>query len=238
MEPKPFKSITAENKILEALKSDLDIAINSNNEKIKQLEALYEERKESNKEIGTVILDEVNLFYQKELKKLKAEQAAAIKAKADLEAQLETIKIATDYERKRRIKRAAYNNEADRFAQDKATLNLLKQNTPLSPEPLEIEDFDFGEERSNNIQILKNVENVDDGYYLILAVHNDVAKRDEFLTKAIASGRTDINFFYDVNTSKYYIYYEKFDGIQAANESLKSKGNKPYNTKLSVLKIE
>lgn len=233
-EPKPFKSVTAENNAIEALKSDIDEVIKERNERIKELEDLLDQRER----IATMENDTVNLYYQKAIKKLKAEQLQTVQAKATLSATLEGINEATEIERKRRIKRAAYDNEQDRYLQDKATLSIIKQNTPLSPTPIKEEDFDFGEEQSNNIEILKNVQNVENGYYMIVAVHNDKEKRDDFLRKAVASGRTDINFFYDVSTSKYYIYYQKFDSIEESNEALKSKGSRPYNGKLSIIKIE
>jgi hypothetical protein len=99
-------------------------------------------------------------------------------------------------------------------------------------------DFDFGEQQSDNIQILENVKNVDNGYYLVIAVHTDVDKRNDFVTKVVASGRSNVDFFYDVNTSKYYIYYDKFESIEQANRALESKGDRPYNKKLSLVKIE
>ena len=234
LEPKPFKSITAENKSLEALKADLDAVITSRSQEIKELELLYGQRQESD----TINLNEVNLFYQKKINKLKSEQAAAIQTRAELETQLEEIEVATDYERKRRIKRAAYTNQEDRYATDMATLNTIKTSTALSATPLSEEDFDYGEDRGNNIKIVKNIPNEENGYYVILAVHSDVAKRDEFLTKVVASGEKNINFFYDVNTSKYYIYHEKFDSVQSANRAIDSKEEKPYNSKLSIVKIE
>ncbi|WP_223035054.1 PorP/SprF family type IX secretion system membrane protein [Hanstruepera marina] len=233
LEPKPFKSISAENKKLAAIQTDLDAVIEARNKEIKRLEELYNQREESD----TINLDEVSLFHRKKLKELKAEQEAAIKAKANLEIQLEEIKIATDFERKRRIKRAAYKNQEDRYAQDTNTLKLIKENTPISTETKTEDDFDFGEARSNKIQIVKNVANEENGYYVVLAVHSDVKKRDEFITNVVASGDKNINFFYDVNTSKYYIYQDKFDSIQSANNALDS-NNKPYKSKMSIVKIE
>ncbi|MNF91860.1 hypothetical protein D3C87_1254710 [compost metagenome] len=73
---------------------------------------------------------------------------------------------------------------------------------------------------------------------MIIAVHSSVEKRDEFLTKAVASGRSDVNFFYNIATSKYYIYYEKFDGLSEATKALEAKGNKPYNGKMAIVKVE
>ncbi len=234
MEPKAFKSLTAENEALEALTLELDQAIETRNNRIKEMENLYEQRLK----IFPLVNDEVNLYYQRAIKKLKAEQLAAIRTKSSLTSNLDQIKEAIEFERKRRIKRAAFDSEQDRYQQDRTALSIIKQNTKLSTVPLKSEDFEFGEEQSSNIQILKNVKNVENGFYLIVAVHNDVAKRDDFVKKVVASGRTDIDFFYDVNTSKYFIYYDKFDSIEEANEALKSKGNRPYNIKMSLIKIE
>ncbi|OUS00123.1 hypothetical protein A9Q86_11830 [Flavobacteriales bacterium 33_180_T64] len=232
--PKPFKSITAENNALEVIKSDLDDVIKTRNEKIEQLKVLYDDKFEAD----TITNDDVYLYYQKALKELNSEQLKATDARVTLEIRLEAIRIATEFERRRRIKRAAFDNEDERYLQDRATLKNIKQTTAIRNEPLESKDYDFGEEQSSNIQILKNVENIENGYYLIIAVHSDVDDRNNFVEKIVASGRTDIDFFYDVNTSKYYIYYDKFDSIEAANEGLKLKGNKPYNVKMSLVKIE
>ena len=47
LQPKPFKSITAENNALNAIKADLDNVIKSRNEKIDELNKLYDERVDS-----------------------------------------------------------------------------------------------------------------------------------------------------------------------------------------------
>lgn len=233
--PKPFKSVTAENAILESLKVEIDDVIKSQNDKITELERLYNERLKnvSDKE------DDVNAYYLNAIESLKSEQLQALQTKENLLSTLETIKVATEFERKRRIKRAAYDNEEVRYAKDRAALNVIKQNTIVSSAPYEIEDFDFGEERNtNNIQIVNDVSNADSGYYLVLAVHSDVAKRDDFLTKAVASGKVNIDFFFDVKTSKYYIYYQKFDDVESASRALQSKSNNPLDSQMSMVKIE
>ena len=234
VQPKPFKSVTAENNALNSIKVDLENIIKSRSEKIDELNKLYEDRIAN----STYGLDEVALFYKKEIKRLKAEQLKANEVNAQLNTKLDAIRIATEVEKRRRIKRAAFNNEEDRYSQDRAMLNNIKQNTVLSDEPLKETDFDFGEPLGNNIKILKNIDNVDSGYYLIIAVHSDTKKRNEFLTNVVASGRTDVDFFHDVATSKYYIFYDKFEDIGNANKALESKGNRPYNGKMSIVKIE
>ncbi|WP_232217128.1 PorP/SprF family type IX secretion system membrane protein [Winogradskyella sp. J14-2] len=232
VKPKPFKSVTAENNKLNAIKSDLDEVIKSQTEKIDSLNSLYEERYKTTK------LDEVNLFYRKKIEDLKLKQAEAKTLRIQLNNRLEIIKEATEFEKRRRIKRAAYDNDQDRYAQDRTMLQNIKRTTKPAETPYTSDDFDFGEAQSENIQILKNVKNTESGYYLIIAVHSDINKRNDFLTKVIASGRANVDFFYDVNTSKYYIYYSKFDSISAANKAMEDKGNKPYNEKMSLIKIE
>ena len=232
--PQPFKSITAENEALEKIKSNLDATIKSRNEKLKELETLYDEEYEA----GTITNDAVMLYYKKKIDKLKAEQVTAIKTRQGLITKLKSIKVGLDFERKRRIKRASFNNEEDRFEQDRAALKTIKENTTLSQVPLRREDFDFGEAESGSIKILKNVNNVENGYYVIIATHAKKSKRDEFLRKAVASGRNDINFFYDVNTSRYYIYYIKSDSIKNATAKMKLEASKPYNNNMSIIKIE
>ncbi|WP_242157489.1 PorP/SprF family type IX secretion system membrane protein [Aestuariivivens sediminis] len=231
--PKAFKSISAENREIEALKVDIDNIIKSQDLKINELQALYNERL---KTIGNKA-DQVNAYYLRKINELKSEQQQALSTKVSLFKKLETIKVATEVERKRRIRRAAYDNEQVRYQKDRATLNMIREITPLASEPLRAEDFDSGEVLSN-IQILKGVNNAENGYYLVVAVHTDVDKRDEFLRKAIASGQTNIDFFFDVNSSKYYIYYQKYNSIDAANKSMELKGSQPYNTNMSVVKIE
>uniref|UniRef100_UPI0032171769 histone H1-like repetitive region-containing protein n=1 Tax=uncultured Algibacter sp. TaxID=298659 RepID=UPI0032171769 len=232
--PRPFKSVSAERKALAALKVDLDKAIESQNAKIRRLDQIYKDRL---KKIPSKT-DETNVFYQEKLKELKVEQSETMKLKTDLLAQLEQIKIETEIEKKRRIKRAVYDNEQDRFEKDRAALANIKQNTPVSTTPLTVDDFDFGEKQSKEIQILKGVSNVDKGFYIVVAVHKSEAKRDAFLRKAISAGQSNINFFYDVNTSKYFIYYEKYNDLNQAKNSMASKGSQPYDAKVSMIKIE
>nr|WP_315178981.1 PorP/SprF family type IX secretion system membrane protein [uncultured Flavobacterium sp.] len=232
-EPKPFKSVSAENNALEALKLELVEVNKTQTVKIRELENLYKERlkKAPNKE------DETNQYYLKAIETLKQEQLKVLQSNTNLIASLEKIKTDTEIEKKRRIKRAGFENDQSRYLKDKATLSLIKEKTAFSSVPLKAEDFDSGDEQST-MQILKNIKNVESGYYLVVAVHDNVAKRDEFLTKAVAAGQTNIDFFYDINTSKYFIYYNKFDNIEEAKKALESKGSKPYNGKMSLAKIE
>ncbi|MDX1271132.1 PorP/SprF family type IX secretion system membrane protein [Bizionia paragorgiae] len=232
--PKPFKSVTEENNRLNAIVSDLENVIESRNKEIKSLKTIYE----NNADTDYVKLEDVNIHYRKEIQRLELEQKQAVTFKNQLEVRLKDINVATEIERKRRIKRAAFDTEEARYEQDREILLNIKRHTGPSTTTLTSQDFDFGEEQNSNIQILKNVKNVENGYYVIIAVHSDVLKRNQFVTRVIQAGGNNVDFFYDFNSSKYYIYYDKYDNIQAANQSIEANANKPFAAKMSVVKIE
>ena len=233
VEPRPFKSISAENAEIDALQLELDDFIEELNLKITELETVYITVKKEEGEDSTKGIQYFNTIQQ-----LKAERLRTIQRKESLETNLEEINVATEIERKRRIKRALYDDDQDRFVQDRAALNNIIETTPLADEPLTEEDFDLGDIQGSGIQILKDVNNTDNGYYLVVAVHSDVDKRNETLRKIVSTGEKNIDFFYDVNTSKYYIYYKKFDELNRAQEALEEKGTKPYNGNMTLIKIE
>jgi type IX secretion system PorP/SprF family membrane protein len=232
-EPKPFKSSAAENGELESLKTEFTEITKNQKDKIRELENTYTEKvKKGNPEDESLLRT-----YSETIQNLKEEYLAAVQANVELNQSLQKIQEATEIEKKRRIKRASFMNVDDRFAQDSATLKRIKETTPVSAIPLQSQDFDPGEEQPE-VQIIKTVKNVSSGYYVVIAVHNEVAKRDDFLTKAVASGQQNVNFFYDANSSKYFIYYDSFDTIEAAKQALNSKGSLPYNGKMSIVKVE
>ena len=232
-EPKSFKSRAAENGELETLKTEISEITKNQKDKIKELENSFIEKVRKGKPVDEFLLK----TYSETIQILKEEHLAAVKTNVELNQSLQNIQEATEIEKKRRIKRASFMNVDDRFAQDSATLKRIKETTPVSPIPLQSKDFDSGEEQPE-VQIIKTVKNISSGYYIVIAVHNEVTKRDDFLTKTVASGQQNVNFFYDANSSKYFIYYDSFDTIEAAKQALNAKGNSPYNSQISIVKIE
>lgn len=232
-EPKPFKSSATENTELESLQTEIAAIAKDQKDKIRELETVYNEKLKNGNEEDTELLND----YAKTIQNLKQEHIVAVQANVDLNRTLEEIKEATEIEKKRRIKRASFINVDGRLAQDIATLKRIKETTILSQVPLVSSDFDSGEEQPE-VQIIKGNKNVPTAYYLVIAVHSEVAKRDEFLTKTVASGQPNVNFFYDANSSKYFIYYDSFDNIEAAKQALKHKGSLPYNGTMSIVKME
>ena len=231
--PKQFKSVSAENAALEALKSEIDLANRNQYQKLSSINVLHEQRIKQTSDKN----DALTLSYLKTINELKSEQKLAKQSNNKLIAALVQINEATEIEKKRRIKRANFVNEDNRYITDQETLRRLKVTTPISLIKLKAEDFDYGNDQSN-MQIIKNIKNVETGYYLVLAVHEEVSKRDTFVTKAISAGEKNINFFYDVKSTNYFIYIGKYDDLTQASQILESRGSKPYNGKMTIVRVE
>lgn len=232
-EPKPFKRTAAENSELESLKIAIAEITKNQKDKIRELENALAEKSKKDAEKDESLLKS----YRQTIQNLKEEYLASVQTNTALNQSLDQIQEATEVEKKRRIKRASFMNVDGRYAQDMEILKRIKETTPLSTTPLQSKDFDSGEEQPE-VQIVKSIKNVPGGYYVVIAVHNEVTKRDDFLTKIVASGQTKVNFFYDANSSKYFIYYDSFDTIEAAKQALNARGSLPYNGKMSIVKIE
>ena len=232
-EPQEIKSTSNDNAAIESLKSQIAGLNKMQEDNIAKIKNLFDDRIKK----GASATDALSVSYLKSIDQLKAEQAVSVQSNSKLVQTLENIKVAVEIEKKRRIKRANSLNDTDRLAQDQATLKRIKESTKVSATPLKESDFDFGEEQSN-MQIMKRVSNTPSGYYMIMAVHKDIAKRDAFLTKAVASGMKNVSFYYDANTSSYYIYSTMFDNLQEAQQEIKTKASNPSTSKMVIIKVE
>jgi hypothetical protein len=218
---------------------------------VKALNDLKNELSESNKTQTVLINNLVEQFatlpnktdkviseFNKKIQNLKAEVLKSDQVRIDLIAKLDKIKVESDIEKKRRIKRAESLNLQGQYSIDREALRKIRENTPPTTVALKVTDLDFGDMSKNNFQIIKKVENIDSGYYLILAVHDDVVKRDAFLAKMVASGKRNVDFFFDKNTSKYLIFIDKYFELSEAKRAFENKEDKPYNNKMFMVKVE
>ncbi|SHI40576.1 PorP/SprF family type IX secretion system membrane protein [Flavobacterium terrae] len=229
-----FQSGAAANRALEALKAEINENSKNQASRIKEFETLAAERLK--KVPGKN--DLLNQSYARTLEQLKAEKLASDKQNAQLLLRLDQIKNEIEVEKKRRIKRATFDSNQTKYVKDRATLKQIKETTSPTGLTYTPADFDYGDEDQANMQIVKNIDNVDGGFYLVVAAHKDEAKRDAFIKKAIQAGQTNIDFFYNVATGTYYIYHQKFSDIQDATSALENKGNKAVNAKMVIVKIE
>ncbi|MDQ5928991.1 MAG: hypothetical protein QG594_769, partial [Bacteroidota bacterium] len=230
--PANFVDTAKEARELEALKSELDAMNLGLKQKIESIQKLYDERIKK----GFAKTDPLNQTYLATIESLKKEQLEAELTNRKMLESLVDIKAKTEIEKQRRIKEARFDSSADKNKQDKQSLSDIINNTPLSSVPLTTKDFDFGNIASG-VEIVKNSNSETKGYFLIIATHTTTDKRNEFIRKVVASGEKNVNFFRDKN-SKYYIYTNKVDSIDEANSAVNQKENKPYNAKMTIVKVE
>ena len=107
-DPKPFKSTADENNAIESLKQQIAEENKKQSDKIKDLDNLYKERlaKVPNSN------DATNQNYKNTIDQLKTEQLKVVNSNKELITSLEKIKVDTEIEKKRRIKRRALKNYA------------------------------------------------------------------------------------------------------------------------------
>ena len=230
---KPYQSASVAKKILQDLKTELEEGAKSQREFINQSENLLKARliKYPNKN------DAVNLGYQKSIDYLKTEVIKLEQSAGAIDSRIEKINADIEVEKKRRIKKANYENPQVRFEKDRISLKNIKESTkPISGDS-KPSDFDFGEDE-NNMQILKKVDNTTTGFYIVLAVHKEVAKRDAFVQRVVAAGERAVDYFYHIPSGKYFIYVDKTDDLSDAQKILDKKDNKGYNSRRSIIKIE
>ena len=232
--PKPFQSASEANKALESLKNELTESTKQQAGFITQYQELLDERLKK----VTNRADPVNVSYIAAINKLKADQLKNEQLKSNLITKLDKIKTDIDIEKKRRIKRAAFESGQSRYDKDRAALKLIKETTQPTKTTLSSSDFDFGADDQNNMQILKKIENTQPGFYLILAVHTDASKRDAFLTKLVSMGVVNADFFFDIVSGKYFIYAKKYESIDEISIAMENKGKKPYDAKMFIVKLE
>ncbi|PDS25773.1 hypothetical protein B0A78_04320, partial [Flavobacterium columnare NBRC 100251 = ATCC 23463] len=229
-----FKSMSQANKAIESLKSEIALNIKQQDQFIAEYQTLAAERlkKIPNKN------DVINQSYLKTIEKLKQDKARSEEESKQLITKLEDIKTQTEIEKRRRIKRANFEDASAKYQKDRATLSQIKASTTPTDQAYKSTDFDYGDSDQMNMQIVKNVPNEKAGFYMVLATHKDEARRDAFVKKAIQAGEKNIDFFYDISTGTYFIYSKHYDEINEADEAMKNKGEKPYNGKMVIIKIE
>ncbi|WP_339328746.1 SPOR domain-containing protein [Aestuariivivens sediminicola] len=90
----------------------------------------------------------------------------------------------------------------------------------------------------NIIQILKGVEDVNNGFYLILDAFKDASLRDRFIKTLESEGYANVRFFFDQKSDYFFVYNETFSVSELASKALKLKVNSPNREKMFIVKVE
>lgn len=178
-----------------------------------------------------------------EINKLSEVQLGNEKKNENLLNKIEAITAEKNTEVKRKIAKASYYSAEAREFDDKLAIvklqryqkNSTVEDTSLASKVPEKEtiriDLKEGVYNQNNptkIEVIKNLNELKNGFYLVHEVFTDSKKRDEFAMKLTDSGEKQTSFFFNVNNFSYYVYSEIIENLDKAvyvyKEKLKKGG--------------
>ncbi|NJM78625.1 MAG: PorP/SprF family type IX secretion system membrane protein [Flavobacterium sp.] len=242
-DPNKFVSTTQQNAQLSALKTEI-----ANNKKI--FEDLIFDFENANRarlaELkGKGISDEdaklLNENYQEVIDDLKNKKEKYIQLEKAADQRILKISADKEEERQRRIKKAIFDNEKERIEKDQQNLQNIKSTTTTgqNTQDQEVSGNAFDEEPiTNDIAIVKKMNNVASGFYMVLGKFKDTKQRDTFIKQVVSEGGTSVNQFYNIFDASYYVYLGRFDELTPATNELTKRGTKTYNKKMRVVKVE
>ena len=169
------------------------------------------------------------------IKNIKIKQEANERRNKQLFTKIDSISIQKSVELKRRISKATfYSSEArdydDKLAQVKLkryqkkavetnkNLAAHSENKPTADQIKKtLKDKDFNERKAVKMEVLRNLNEVEDGFYIVADTFAEAELRDVFARKLTDSGEINTGFFYNVNIFAYYVFTKRFKN---ANEAL------------------
>ena len=244
-EQKKFVSSAETNKALSNIQNELSDNKNALGRLITDFETKNNERIKAIKASGISEAEAqaLNDNYLQVLNGLKAKKLKIEQSERDLNKRVEEIKIERDIEVRNRIKKAQFDTEKVRNEKDQASLTAKINQIGGGVKPTVPAVVDTTKPVANNsgvsdIQIIKNINNVSSGCYLVLDTFDNVDERDSFVATALQSGAVNVQSFFNIYKSLYYVYIAKYTNLNDAIEAQKVKGTTAYNKKMFIVKVE
>ena len=196
----------------------------------------------SNKDIASI----------EEMNKINQAQTNLDKKNDVLLSKIDAIDTEKKEVLKRKIARASfYSAEArqydDRLAQVKleryqnsvAETVAKQENTPSHEEINKVLSENVIDEKTmTKIEVIRNLKNMDNGFYLVAKIFADTTERDDFAKKLTDSGEIKTSFFYNINNFMYYVYTKKFATANEAIYEYKNKLGKEMFDSVFIVQIE
>jgi len=125
------------------------------------------------------------------------------------------------------------------IVESKKDVASVSETMPESAEVRKkLKDNVIDNDRPTRIEIIRNLKELENGFYLVADTFEDAKLRDEFALKISDSGETETSFFYNVNNFSYYVYVKKYETSDEAIYAYNQKINKPNFDKLFIVHIQ
>ena len=192
------------------------------------------------------------ILAMEQVKRAKLDQVKTDKLNKTLISKAEGINAERDKVVKSKIKMATFYSEESRTFDDKMALERLKRYKK-DAEAVQVEnkfkntvDRDANTKTANkknpfktiDIEIIKNLNEVKNSYYLVTGVFKEASKRDEFLKNMIDAGELKATFFFNVNTFTYYVYTNMYPSVNESLKGFKLRENQKYFDKMKIVKVD
>ena len=210
------------------------ITIETNNEYKKKA------RENARKPADIVALDEI--------KKIQAEQDKNEKLNKLLFNKIEVINTERISVIKNKMQLATFYSEESRSFDDKMALERLKRYKKAAILNQNEDKYKIKEKstavgikkgfKTIDIEVIKNLKEAKNGFYLVLGVFKEAKERDTFVMKLIDAGDTEATFFYNNNSFTYYVYTRIFISVNDALRGFKDVENKKMHEKMKIVKLE
>ena len=239
LEKESYQNIAKTHEVLYQLKKDLAdnrknyseimnkvqrISLNEHQEYKKKLNE-NRKVKPTNPSVGSGLIDEMY--------KMQTNQTKVDKRNKQLFSKLDSLEIQKKVELKRHINKATFYSAEARNYDDKLALAKLKrhQKEVIDSKKIDVKKINAIDEKEINksltndpenkdksakIKVLKNLNEVKNGFYLVVDIVKEAKPRDELVVKLMDAGNINASFFYDFNIFSYYVftkYSEKLDVI-------------------------
>ncbi len=244
LEKESYANLKETNALLLQLKQDL--ANNRNNyalimNKVKQIN-LEENKiyKKKSRELSAKNYDPKAA--SDELNTLENEQKLVDKQNEELLTELDKLFSEKENVLKEKMQKASFYSEESRKFDDKLALvklnrykEKIKNDPNFTTEETQISSNNFTSSNLVSIEVVENLKEVKDGYYLVVGKFLEASERDKKIIELINSGATDTSFFYNFNTLSYYVYAQIAPNAVSALKFFNQHQNKPlYNDLLIV----
>lgn len=190
------------------------------------------------------------------IKNIQTKQEANEKRNKQLFTKIDSLGVQKNVELKRRISKATfYSSEArdydDKLAQAKLkryqkkaleTNKDLADNSENKPTAEQIKkalkDKDYNEGKAVKIEVLRNLKDVEDGFYIIVNTFAEAEPRDAFARQITDSGEIKTGFFYNINIFTYYVFTKKFKNVNEALFEYNLKKENQLYKNMFIVQIE
>ncbi|GEM_PF-471276 len=247
LEKESYANLIETNKLLQELKRDLannraNYALIMN--KVKQIN-LEENKIYKKKSRALASGNYKNLTSKEAIEQLEIDEKNTNLQNDALINELEKLATEKDLAIKEKLQKATFYSEEARAFDDKLALEKLKRykekvKNNTTELPFQEKESQYNLSQNMNlvaIEVIENLKEVANGYYLVVGKYTDAKQRDEKIIEFVNLGQAETSFFYNFNTLSYYVYVKVSTNVANALKFYNLHQNESLYKDLLIVKL-